>query len=400
MNQGPVALRYAYHPRVNGQRYLVPPGVLEVRSRTDATDDVPEIANSLGYERILILASRTLNRSTPVVDRLAEVLGARVVARTDQIGEHAPLGNVVAALELARRVRADAVLSVGGGSVLDFAKFVQLGLAEGVVDSAGFRALQESEGPGPSKEPTIGHIAIPTTFATAEWTPAGTPLDDETGKKIFLWVPNGVPQAIVYDSAIVALTPPRLLLSTGIRGLDHAINSVCSVSPNEFSTELALLAIAKFSSNLPGLLGGSVDQETIRECQVATWCTGMGQMSAPHGFSHFMVHLLAPWAKVSHADAACVMMLAQARWFVQSDDPRLLRIAAAMGQAGRPLDEVLDDLLARLGLPRSLADLGVDPARLVELLEPALRHPYICQNNLRPIPDAEALLAVFDTVAQ
>ena len=47
---------------------------------------------------------------------------------------------------------------------------------------------------------------------------------------------------------------------------------------------------------------------------MATWYTGMGQfsMSHYHGFSHFMVHVLAPHARVGHSDAACVLMLAQA----------------------------------------------------------------------------------------
>src|SRR5690606_5657167 len=83
--------------------------------------------------------------------------------------------------------------------------------------------------------------------------------------------------------------------------------------PHPFASLLAEKAIQLYVENLPRL-HDSADTEAFTNVQLATWYTGMGQMSVPHGFSHWMVHVVGPLAGVPHSDAACVLMLAQARW--------------------------------------------------------------------------------------
>ncbi|MEU2257780.1 iron-containing alcohol dehydrogenase [Nocardia xishanensis] len=381
------------------QRFYFPGGAEEVLFGADTRRDVAALCEKFGYQRPFVFSSRTLNRTTDVVDRITESLGAKLVGRSDRVGEHAPLSNVIAAISEVREADADVLVCIGGGSVMDFGKFVQLGVTEGVRTRDDFRALRVDQEPNLNQRPELRQITIPTTFSLSEWTPAGTPVDDETGKKITLRIPDGVGRALVYDPEVVRHTPVRLALVTAIRGLDHSINTVCSTAPNELCTVLALQAITHFHTAIPLLAHGKADI-ALPMLQRASWLGGVCQMSVPHGFSHFMVHVLAPWAHIGHSETACVMMLAQARWLREHDDPRLADVAAAMGRPGDSLDEILYDLLREIGMPTSLREIGIDPAEIHGVVPLALAHPYVTLHNLRPITTADDILAVLATVAE
>jgi alcohol dehydrogenase class IV len=381
------------------ERYYFPAGAEEVLFGADATRDVSALCENFGYQRPFVFSSRTLNRTTDVVERIAQSLGTKLVGRSDRVGEHAPVCNVIAAISEVRQAGADVLVCIGGGSVMDFGKFVQLGVTEGVRTREDLRALRVDQEPDLNQRPVLRQVTIPTTFSLSEWTPAGTPVDDVTGKKITLRVPDGVGRAIVYDPDVVRHTPVRLALVTAIRGLDHSINTVCSAAPNELCTVLALQAITHFHSAIPLLAQGKADI-ALPMLQRASWLGGVCQMSVPHGFSHFMVHVLAPWAHIGHSETACVMMLAQARWLREHHDPRLADVAAAMGRAGEALDVILYDLLRDIALPTSLREIGVDPARIPQVVPLALAHPYVTLHNLRPITTADDILAVLATVAE
>lgn len=143
---------------------------------------------------------------------------------------------------------------------MDMCKAMQLCISEQVSDRDGLLRLQmrmSADGTemlaGSTAAPRIRQIAIPTTIATSEWTPVSTPIDDQTHLKARFVVPDGAPRGIVYDPALLARTPLPLLLATGVRGLDHAINTACSLHPHPFASLLAEKAIQLYVENLPRL---------------------------------------------------------------------------------------------------------------------------------------------------
>lgn len=360
---------------------------------------LPELLELFNYQRVFVVCSKTLNTRTDVITKIRESLGHRLVGLTDEVGEHSPLPNVIKAAVQARDAQADVLLSVGGGSVMDMCKAMQLCISENAYERNALLKLQfvlsddGTEMLSTSKaRAAIRHIAIPTTLATSEWTPVSTPVDTENHKKARFVVPSGSPQVIIYDPEILALTPLRLLLSTGIRGLDHAINTACSSSPHPFASLLAEKAIQLYMDNLP-LLQDSSNYQALTNCQLATWYTGMSQMSVPHGFSHWMVHILGPQASVAHSDAACVLMLAQARWLegwaVEQHD----QLRRVLGRSG-PFHEILYGFLKKLGMPTTLEELGLTRLQVDDMVEPALQHPMVTLNNIRPIRTAADLRSI------
>ena len=367
-----------------------------------AIETLPDVLSMFGYRRVFVVCSRSIHTKTPFTDLLKLKLGDRIVGLTDEVGEHSPLSNVLKAARQARDARADVIISVGGGSVMDMCKAMQLCISEDAYDRESLLKLQfvlsddGTEMLTTSRAPaTIRQIAIPTTLATSEWTPVSTPIDDETRLKARFVVPDGSPQAILYDPALLRQTPARLLMSTGIRGLDHAINTACSSAPHPFASLLAEQAIALYVQNLPKLVDAH-DLDPFTQCQLATWYTGMGQMSVPHGFSHWMVHIIGPYGGIAHSDAACVLMLAQAKWLEGWVKPQHARLCNAIGQPDTPFHAILHQLLVQLGMPTTLDDLGLTRARVDTMIAPALEHPMITRNNVRPISTAADLRAALE----
>ncbi|MDQ0142051.1 iron-containing alcohol dehydrogenase [Cupriavidus necator] len=383
------------------QRYRFT-GHERVFHNVSAIEALPEVMALFGYQRAFVVCSRSIRRKTTWIDRLHARLGDLIVGITDEVGEHSPLSNVLIAAKQARDARADVIVSVGGGSVMDMCKAMQLCISENaydresllklqfVVSGDGTEMLTTSQAPA-----AIRQIAIPTTLATSEWTPVSTPIDDETRLKARFVVPDGSPEAILYDPALLQQTPVRLLWATGIRGLDHAINTACSSSPHPFASLLAEKAVALYIRHLPNL-GDTTATDSFTQCQLATWYTGMGQMSVPHGFSHWMVHIIGPYGDIAHSDAACVLMLAQAKWLEGWVTPQHDRLLAAIGQSDTPFHAILHDLLAGLGMPTTLDDLGLTRAQVEAMIKPALEHPLVTRNNVRPIKTAADLRAVLD----
>jgi maleylacetate reductase len=386
------------HASREGTRYRFS-GHERILHRTSADKGLTELMDWFGYRRAYIVCSRTLNTRTDVIRRLEAALGERCVGVTDAVGEHSPLSNVLAGAREAHTFDADVIVSVGGGSVMDMGKAMQLCITEQAFDRSSLLQLQmklSADGTevmaATRTPPRIRQIAIPTTLATSEWTPVSTPIDEETHLKARLLIVDGSPHGIVYDPELLARTPVSLLLSTGIRGLDHAINTVCSTQPHPLASLLAEKAIQLYVENLPRLKD-STDLEAFSNCQLATWYTGMGQLSVPHGFSHWMVHIVGPSAHIPHSDAACVLMLAQARWLQHHASAQHGNVLRLLGRSGSFAD-VLDGLLADLDLPRSLQDLGLSAEQVESFIQPALDHPQVTRNNLRPITTAADLRAV------
>ena len=391
----PTSVGEAYR---EGTRYRFS-GHERILHRTPAHEGLPDMMEWFGYRRAYIVCSRTLNTRTDVIRGLEAALGERCVGITDKVGEHSPLSNVLAAAVEAQARDADVIVSVGGGSVMDMCKTMQHCISEQVFDREGLLKLQmklSADGTeviaATRTPPRIRQIAIPTTLATSEWTPVSTPVDDQTHLKARFLTVDGAPQGIIYDPQLLARTPLSLLLSTGIRGLDHSINTACSTQPHPLASLLAEKAIQLFIENLPRLTD-STNLEAFSNCQLATWYTGMGQLSVPHGFSHWMVHIVGPLANVPHSEAACVLMLAQARWSEHHAAVQHGNVLRLLGRSGS-FAEVLDTLLADLGLPRSLQDLGLSAEQVEACIQPALDHPQVTRNNLRSITSADDLRAV------
>src|SRR5216684_3303575 len=104
----------------------------EVQFGKPAAETVAELVKRQQAERVFLMVSGTLNRETDEIDKVRRALGNRCVGMFDKMPPHTPRSAVIAAAEQAREARADLIVTIGGGSITDAAKAVQLCLANDV----------------------------------------------------------------------------------------------------------------------------------------------------------------------------------------------------------------------------------------------------------------------------
>ncbi|MDU6669196.1 MAG: iron-containing alcohol dehydrogenase, partial [Bradyrhizobium sp.] len=145
-----------------------------------------EEAERKGAQRVFLIASRTLNTTTDEIDKIRSALGERYAGTFDQVPQHTTRDSVVEAAGHAAQAKADLVVAIGGGSVVDAAKIVLMCLEHSITDASGldgFELVSTPQGPrpGPFRNPKVRMIAIPSTLSGGEYN-AGTLVTDTRRK--------------------------------------------------------------------------------------------------------------------------------------------------------------------------------------------------------------------------
>lgn len=336
---------------------------------------------------VYVLASGTLARETDTLARLREVLGNRLAGVCTQIGAHTPRDDVVAAANAARAARADLLVTAGGGSVTDAAKMVGLCLGNDVSDPAqldAFAARIEADGSTrrpPTKPPGVRTVAIPSTLSAGEYTWFAGCTDPVRHVKQSYGHPLMVPRSIILDPVLTRHTPEWLFLSTGIRAVDHAVEDVCASNAQPFSDGASLHALRLLGRGLRKVRNDAADVEARLDCQLGAWMSIMGsQNGVAKGASHGIGHVLGGTAGVPHGYTSCVMLPVVLRFNERINAERQNWVAEALGQPGRPAADVVAGLIAELGLPGRLRDVGVREDQLDRIAEESMHDRWVHTN--------------------
>ena len=222
-----------------------------------AASAIVEEAQLLGAERVFLLVSHTLRTKTDEIAQIEAALGDRLASVHDGIAPHAPRTDVLAAAQAARSARADLIVTVGGGSVTDAGKIIALALKHDLHehdDLEPYRIYVNDDGETikPQFEgPDVRVICCPTTLSGGEFNPLGGATDEKVGHKQgyehFLMAPI----SIVLDPALTLHTPQWLWTSTGVRSLDHALETLGSLQSDHFSDGIAQSACRLLVESLP-----------------------------------------------------------------------------------------------------------------------------------------------------
>src|SRR5258706_1096952 len=178
----------------------------------------------LGAARAFLMVSGTLNRQTGEIEKIRRALGSRCVATFDAMPSHTPREAVIAAAEQARAAGADLIVTVGGGSITDGAKAVQLCLANDVRTVEDIERIRTHKGVAPPMNaPTVRQISVPTTIAGGEFSAIAGVTNARTKVKEMLRHELVMPRAAILDPALTVHTPEWLFLSTGVRAVYHYV---------------------------------------------------------------------------------------------------------------------------------------------------------------------------------
>jgi maleylacetate reductase len=354
----------------------------EVVFGVPAATAIPAQMDRLGATRAFLMVSGTLNRATDEIEKIRNSLGQRCVGTFDTMPPHTPREAVIAATEAARAASADLIVTVGGGSITDGAKAVQICLANHIDSVDGIETVRTRKGKAPAMTaPTVRQISVPTTIAGGEFSAAAGVTNQRTRVKEMLRHDLTIPRAVILDPAITVHTPLWLWLSTGIRAVDHCVEGLCSLEAHPYADAQALKGLSMLAQGLPRVKANPDDLDARMDCQIGTWLSmGPSAAGVPMGASHGIGYVLGAAFDVPHGYTSCVMLPSVMRWNKPVNAERQALVSAAMGHPGKDAADLLDDFIRGLGMPRSLQDVRVGPEHFDAIAEQAMRTPWVPRN--------------------
>ena len=255
----------------------------------------------------------------------------------NEITQHAPLERINEVVNLIKKTKADVIISVGGGSVIDSSKAAKY----------------------LSKKKNMVHIAIPTTLSASEFSHIAGYTEEHVKKGIR--DRSLTPQYVILDPTGPEETPEWLWRSSGVRALDHAVETLISDGIGEIGITFALMAIRKLFKNLTGK--SEVD---FLECQLAAWYSYFDVYDASMGLSHRIGKVLGAKYNIPHGITSCITLPTVMRYYAKKRWRELSLISMELRGTGRESPEtamlsadMVEYFIKNLGFSQKLADFGV-----------------------------------------
>jgi maleylacetate reductase len=358
-------------------------------------------AERLGAKRVFLLTGRTLNRSTDEVEKLRLALGDRFAGVCDHMPAHSPRDAVVACANQAREAGSDLLVTFGGGSVTDGGKAVTICLEHGVTDMDGLEQFRSIVKDGKRvvpefRAPRVRQIAVPTTLSAGEFNARAGITDPRLRLKQSFMHRAIVPETVILDPAVTVHTPDWLWLSSGVRAVDHAVETYLSLDANDYTDGTSLQALRSLGAGLAGVKADAGDLEARLRCMMGCWLSMVGIVTGSRlGASHAIGHILGGSAGVPHGHTSCVMLPYVLDYNSSVNGDRQAKIATAMGKAGHRASEVLDGFIRSLGMPRTLREVKVAKDDLPRLAQNCMLDDWTFSNP-REISSPDQVMEILE----
>ncbi|RVJ46205.1 iron-containing alcohol dehydrogenase [Sinorhizobium medicae] len=310
-----------------------------------------------------------------------------------------PVDSAMSSSVGARSFEPDLVIGVGGGSCLDMAKCIALLLTHG-------GQPQDYYGEHTVPGPVIPLIAIPTTAGTgSEVTPVAVLSDAERSLKVGISSPHLIPTVSICDPELTLSCPPRLTAIAGADALTHAIEAFTAirrdpvpgisqqrvfVGKNELSDHFALSATALLWQGLESACRNGADHAAREKVMLGSTLAGLAFGVAGTAAAHAIQYPVGALTHTAHGLGVACLMPYVMTWNAPLMRDELGRIAQAAGLDGP--DEVIPalvSLFARIGIPGTLRDLGLEEERIDWVAEQSSGITRLIQNNPRPLNPKE-----------
>ncbi len=364
-----------------------------------AVGELPAQCEHFGAARVLLISTPSL-RDSEAEAEVRRLLGTRCVGVSHDCTQHVPLESVGRLIASTRELEPDAVVTLGGGSVIDAGKALCAAFAQRYADA---EALYEHrivfEYPDQiSMEPfggeVIPHLAIPTTLSAAEYD--GIFGMTHEGRKDLYNDPRLTPRVVVLDPDLTRLTPAPLWAGSGIRALDHAVEIYLSKSATPLTDAASLHAVKLLFAHLPRSLEDTRDSEARLGCMHAAWLSMIGVENVTLGLSHGIGHQIGARCGVPHGVTSCVMLPTVMEYMVTVMPQRLADLAQAMGatnsrmpsQLAAEAPSLVRKFIASLGLPTTLEQVGVTRSDFELIAEDAMRD-FVVASAPMPVSKAD-----------
>lgn len=371
-----------------------------------ALEHIPFELATLGSKRPMIITDKGVrsNQLLAPIEAAFESTDAVIGCIFDDVPPDSSLDTVRQAAALYRENQCDAIIAVGGGSVIDTSKATNILVSEGGDD------LLQYSGAHNLPKPLKPFFVIPTTSGTgSEVTMVAVVSDKAKNVKMAFASYYLMPHAAILDPRMTLTLPPHLTAMTAMDALTHAVEAYTCLAANPISDAYATAAIKKISGNLFNVLDNPNDSQGRLELAQASTMAGIAFSNSMVGLVHSLGHALGAVAHLPHGlcmnlflpyvleynkemngDKIADLLLPLAGADIYAQTPAHLRANKAI----TTIQAMRDRLFSLTKLPRTLQETGkVTEAQLDEVAEKALNDGSIIYNPKEAtIEDLRAIL--------
>ncbi len=356
----------------------------------NSVERVGELARELGVKKLLVVTDPGIvaaGHAAHVEQFLVkEGLKVRVFG---EVRENPTTRDVDACLAVAKAAGVDAIVGLGGGSSMDTAKGCNFLLTNG-------GRMEDYWGLGKAARPMLPLIAIPTTAGTgSECQSYALIANERTHQKMACGDPKAAARIAILDPVLTISQPARVTACTGIDAIAHAVETAVTQKRNALSAMYSHEAFKLAVDGFPRVIRNPRDAEARGRMLLGAAFAGMAIENSMLGAAHAAANPLTARFGVVHGQAVGMMLPAVVRF--NGADPAARRAYAELASAPEIAcvsdghAPALEALVARLegllnlaGMPRSLADCGVDRKKIKALAAEAAQQ-WTAGFNPRPV---------------
>lgn len=352
-----------------------------------------------GYKKVLLVSDENIIKNG-VLLKVSSVLDSAKIKYEifSDIKANPTVENVQNGLVALKKSKADVIVAVGGGSVIDTAKGISI-----IANNKQFKDVISLNGAVDTPNKGFPLIALPTTAGTAaEATINYVITDTKNQKKMVCVDPHDIPMMAVVDAELMATMPKGLTASTGMDALTHAIESLITNGATQFSDMFALESIRTIAKWLPVAYKDGSDIVAREKMAYAQFVVGMGFSNVGLGIVHSMAHPLGGRFDIAHGVANALLLPTVMEYNADSEAKSKYRLIAecfGINTSNKSDDKCVElavgavkKLSKKLNIPQTLSEIGIK-AKDLDVLSVDAYNDVCTGGNPRPtsIKDIKAL---------
>jgi alcohol dehydrogenase class IV len=351
----------------------------------------------LKCRRAVLFCGRSLARDESLLNVVRSAMGDHCAGIFTGIRAHSPLPSVEDAAAELRRLQADSVIALGGGSAIVTARAASILLAE-EGDAENLATSQNERGELKSPKllaPKLPQLIIPTTPTTAMVKAGSAVFVPASGKRLALFDPKTRAQSIFIHPAAIMSAPRSLMISASLNSLAMAIEGLMSGSPDGLANGLLMQAIRLLSRHLPELV--TQDDPTTRgHLMLAAMLCGQGTDYTGAGVTTVLGHAIGARFDAENGIVNAILLPHVLRFNAEAAQTGLQDVAAAWDVSSSQQDPLttvtqsVEALFLAVGAPRQLREVGVPREALGEIAAHAMGDWFL-RGNPRSIQETSEL---------
>ena len=348
-------------------------------------DELPDHVRRIGDGPVLVVTDKGLVEAG-VVERVTDELARTGIDAEvwDEAEPEPPTISVDACAEAIRQTEPAVVLGLGGGSSMDTSQIAACVATNGgrAEDWIGVEVL---------REPGIPTISIPTTAGTAsEVTGNAVMVLPDRSNKMTVVSPYIYPRTALIDPALTDSVPPHITAATGMDTFCHAAESFITRRATQHTRQPAADALRRTLEFLPRAVADGTDREARDQMSYACLQAGYSLANAGVILVHGLAHAIGARARIPHGVANTLCLLPVMRLAAEQNPSLMAELADPLGvssdvsgaaERAQAAVAVMERLVAQVGLPTELRDVGVQRSWLPDVAAATLTNTRVVSNS-------------------